>query len=265
MHRGLTLLTAAWTVLALCACAPEKPPEPPRNPTAEAKALVQGMGPAATCRNDRDCVVGKVQASCTLGTCFGLLTTDERPVRSLLVSRLADADRAVQQAAKPLLRAALESDVTTTGQKLAALAGLGELLRHDDDPDLRTAVRAMTGDRDANLAAAARLALGLSGDPTVRAGLLDDLRQGTELLRAEAARSLQPVAGEADVRRALVAALADPSPAVQMAVLTALAGQTRDPSVAAGMRELAAHVPGLAYEVGRLGVDLAAPATGGTR
>lgn len=252
-------------VVLLLACAPAPPPAPQRDVQAEAKALVQGLGPGATCRNDRDCVVGGVSAACMLGTCFGLLTTDERPVRSLLLSRLIDTDAPVQAAARPLLEAALESEVTTTGQKLAAISSLGEILRLHEDSALRLALRVWTSNRDANLAAAARLALGRAHDPTVRAELLLDLQTGTELLRAESARSLQPYAGEPEVRAALAAALVDTSPAVQMALVTSLAGQVTDPGVQQAMRELGLRVPGLRYEVERLGVPLAGMATGETR
>ena len=236
----------------LAACAEPLPPPAPRNPAAEAKVLVQGFGPGKTCRNDRDCELGAARAVCTLGTCFGLLTTDERVTRSLLLTRLAAADPAVQQAAAPGLLAALVSDTTTTGQRLAAIAGLGEVLAGREDAEIRTTLRLFAGNADEALAVTARLTLGRLGDREVQPALLEDLTRGTELLRAEAARALQRQVTDAAVCRALRLALADASPVVQLAAVQALAPVAADPEVRRELQQLAQRSPAVRYDIERL-------------
>lgn len=248
--RILVLLPLLTAPLTGCAQAPA--PATVRDYALEADALLHGLGPTKTCRNDRDCQEGAVRAVCTLGTCFGLLTTDERVTRSLLVERLGAADAPVQIAAlKPLLTA-LASETTTNGQKMAAIDGLGAVTVKQPNADVRTALRLAAASNDEALAATARLALGRSGDETVRPALLEDLTQGTELLRAEAARALAPGVEDAQVREALVASLQDGSPVVQLAVVRALAPVARHPQVSGKLTQLAARMPAFRYEVEQL-------------
>lgn len=247
MHR---LLSFALLLVLLPACAPAPAPVVHRDYPLEADALLHGLGPGKTCRNDRDCQEGAVCAVCTLGTCFGLLTTDERVTRALLVDRLAQADAPVQaEVIKPLM-AALTSDTTTNGQKLAAIDALAVVKKAPDE--VRVTLRLLASNADEALAATARLALGRSGDETVRPALLEDLTRGTELLRSEAARALQPAVQDPAVKQALVAALGDGSVVVQWAALHALAPVARDPVVAPKLREVAARLPAFRYEVEQL-------------
>ena len=101
----------------LAGCAQGPIPAAQRDFALEADTLLHGLGPGKTCRNDRDCQEGQARAVCTLGTCFGLLTTDERVTRALLVERLGLADRPVQTAAiKPLL-AVLGNDMARRSRR----------------------------------------------------------------------------------------------------------------------------------------------------
>ena len=242
----------------LTACAQPPPPVAPRDFTLEADALLRGMGPSWTCRNDRDCQQGEARAVCTLGTCFGLLTTDERVTRALLVERLGAADVKVQVAATRTLLDMLGNENATNGQKIAAIDGLAAVLAKTPNDEVQTLLRLFAADKDETLAVTARLALGRLGDPSVRAGLLEDLTRGTELLRAEAARALQPALADVQVKQALAAALQDPSPVVQLAALRALAPLVsdlkggRDPLVAGKLADLAARAPAFRYEVEEL-------------
>lgn len=238
-------------LVLIAGCAQQKPPVPTRDFDREAHALLQGLGPGTGCRNDRDCAEGQVQAACTLGTCFGLLTTDERPTRALLTDRLAHADVRVLRAAVPMLLGVLGADTTTTGQKLGSIEALAEVGRQAPNDEITLTLRLFSANHDEGLASAARLALGRMGDQTVQAALLQDLTLGTELLRAEAARALKPLAAAPEVRAGLVASLRDPSPIVQMAALIALDGQTRNAEVAAGLKALAVATPSLRYEAER--------------
>ncbi len=248
MQRLAQRLILGFTLVAGCAQPP--PPVAKRDYPLEADALLHGLGPGKTCRNDHDCQEGAVRAVCTLGTCFGLLTSDERVTRALLVERVAQADPPVQaEVVKPLL-AALASDTTTNGQKLGAIDGLSAVKKAPDE--VLVTLRLFAANTDEVLASAARLALGRMGDETVRLALLEDLTRGTELLRAEAARALQPAAQDASVKKALVTALGDGSAVVQLAAVRALAPVVQDRIVADKLRELAARTPAFRYEVEQL-------------
>ena len=238
--------------LVLPACAPAQTPVAYRDYALEADTIVHGLGPGRTCRNDRDCQEGQTRAVCTLGTCFGLLTTDERVTRALLVERLAQADKPVQLAAMKPLLAVLASDITTTGQKLAAVDGLAVVHGAATREDVLAALRLAAADANEALAADARLALGRLGDVAVRPALREDLTRGTELLRAEAAAALQGAVADPAVKAALVAALGDASPVVQLAALRALTAVAREPAVTAQLTELAARTPAFRYEVEQL-------------
>ena len=246
-HRMLLLLPA---LLAGCAQGPI--PAAHRDFALEADTLLHGLGPGKTCRNDRDCQEGQARAVCTLGTCFGLLTTDERVTRALLVERLGLAERQVQTAAiKPLL-AVLGNDMATTGQRIAAIDGLAAVQGKSGNAEVLDALRLLAAAKEESLAVTARLALGRLSDPAVRPELLEDLTRGTELLRAEAARALAPAVQDATVRAALMAALADGSPVVQLAALRALSPLAQDRAVSGKLGELAARTPAFRYEVEQL-------------
>lgn len=236
----------------LVACGQAPAPTVARDYELEADALLHGLGPTKTCRTDRDCPEGAVRAVCTLGTCFGMLTTDERVTRALLVERLAKADASVQRAAVKPLRAALASETSTIGQKMAAIDGLAAVMAAAQQPEIAVELRQYAAHKDESLAATARLALGRTGDATVRPALLEDLTRGTELLRAEAVRALAPAVRDAAVRDALVKALADSSPVVQLAALRALVPVAREAQVAAQLAALAERTPAFRYEVEQL-------------
>ena len=246
--------THRWLLvpMLLAGCTQAPAPLAVRDYPLEADALLHGLGPSQTCRNDRDCQEGAVRAVCTLGTCFGLLTTDERVTRALLVERLAAADARVQaETLKPLL-AALSSDTTTNGQKMAAIDGLAAVTAKKPNDEVTVALRLFAAHKDESLAATARLALGRAGDATVRPALLEDLTRGTELLRAEAARALASAVQDPGVQQALALALADASPVVQLAALRALTPVARTALVAGKLSELAARTPAFRYEVEQL-------------
>jgi hypothetical protein len=236
----------------LTSCAQPPPPVAVRDFKNEADALLHGLGATVTCRNDRDCQQGEVRAVCTLGTCFGLLTTDERVTRALLVERLAAADVQVQAAATQPLLEVLGNEAATNGQKIAAIDGLAAVLARTPNDEVQTLLRLFAAEKDETLAVTARLALGRLGDASVRAALLEDLTRGTELLRTEAARALQPAVADANVKLALGKALDDGSPVVQLAALRSLASVGRDPLVAGKLADLAAHAPAFRYEVEEL-------------
>lgn len=245
-------LDRALVLTLLLGCAPAPVPVAARDYPLEASALLHGLGAARVCRSDRDCQEGQVRSVCTLGTCFGLLTTDERVTRALLVERLALAGPRVHAEVRKPLLTALSSDTTTNGQKMAAIDGLAAAAPTPPNDELLVTLRLFAANPDEALAATARLALGRLGDVTVRSALLEDLTHGTELLRAEAARALQPAVSDTAVRQALALALQDSSPVVQLAALRALTPVAHQPGIAGKLAELAARTPAFRYEVEQL-------------
>ena len=269
---GAALLVAC---LAWCApaCRSAAPPVPARHAVRDAAALVDGYGPVRVCRGDHDCGQGGVTGSCVLGTCFGLLTTDNPAARHTLAERLRRADADVRAAAEVSLLAALGRAAATQGVRLGAVDGLGAVLQADHKPGVAAAcgaaclaLRAEAASTDPRLAVAARLALVRGGDATARAAVLDDLRMGTELLRAQAAYALADgAAGRQDpeVVAALLERMRDTSPVVQEAALRGLVPWAGRADVRAAMLELRAGAGAhLGYAID--GALAAAPAAGDT-
>jgi len=240
------------------------------DPVRAAAAITQGIGPSKVCRNDRDCGPG-AGGACVLGTCFGLLTTDNPASRRTLAEKLRQADPQIQAAAQATLLAALARPGTPQGARLGAIDGLGAVLRAaqeragaQDCAAACTALRAEAAAPDARIAVAARLALAHLGDATVRADVLADLRLGTELLRAQAAYALADgVRGRDDpvLLAALIERLRDASPVVQEAALRALAPWANRPDVRAALQALRA---GTGAHLG-YAIDRAMTAAGGAR
>ncbi len=252
----------------LCAgCKPSAAPAPVVDPVRAAAAITQGIGPAKLCRNDHDCGPG-AGGSCVLGTCFGLLTTDNPAARHTLAERLRQADPKIQAAAEATLLTALGRPGAPQGARLGSIDGLGAILQArgvaHDCAAACLALRAEAASPDARIAVAARLALAQVGDASVRATVLDDLRLGTELLRAQAAYALASGARgreDADVQAALVASLRDPSPVVQEAALRALTPWAQRPPVREALLALKA---GAGAHLG-YAIDEALSAAGGAR
>jgi hypothetical protein len=250
MRKGLLALG----ILTACHSAPP-PTVAMRDVTAEARVLVEGAGALRTCRNDHDCAVGPSQAACVLGACFGILSADSRTARQLVVSRLQAADLGVRKAAWPLLRKALDG-ADTSPLKVAAVDGAGALLEAEPDPagqcgPICEALRRQAAATDEHVAAAARLALGRAGDPTVVAALAMDLMRGTELQRTEAVRALVPAVkrGDAAAIQVVQARLQDPSPIVAEAALRALTPVIGRAELQPDLATLRYRAPHLAYAI----------------
>lgn len=259
---GLRVILGCGVALSLTACAVrnDKAPAVQVDPQAAVQALVTGLGPQHTCQVDQDCAGGGQSGACVLSTCFGLLSADNRTARRTLVERLARAPAAVQTAALPILVKYLDNDLRAPGERLAAIEGAGALLRTAVSPSSQRAalvdtLRKVAVSDDPYLAAAARVELATAGDGSSLPALLEDLVAGTELLRAEAARGmagLQPTPHADTAKRALVGALADPSPVVQLAALHALRTWCRDGEVRSALTALPGRgAPHLTYAVDR--------------
>ena len=235
-RRWLTLAgLAAVAVLWAGGCTAGTPPPATVAPASLVRALLQGQPTPSGCRADRDCAPpgATVHGLCTMGTCFGLLTVDAAPARTVLTDRLRRAPPPVRATAQASLLAALASWDGSGTAKQGAIAGLGALLAAD--PALLTpcgpacaALQAEAAAVDPRRAVSARLALGRAGFAPVGPELVEDARFGTELLRADAVDALAgltrgsgPVAMEA--RACLIAALADTSAVVQDAAVRGLA------------------------------------------
>lgn len=245
----------ALVVVATGCQAPERASVATQDPQKEAHALVEGLGGERSCRTDHDCAVGASEAACMLGACFGILTTDIRTARQLVVGRLRQASAPVRNAAWPLLKKAMTSS-DSSPLLLAAVDGTGALLAAQPDPPGQCgepclALRRAATSTEEHVAVAARLALGRAGDPTVVAALTADLQGGTELLRTEATRALEPALGRGDagIQAALLERLTDPSPVVQEAAIRALRTVAARPEVRAGLQAVKARTPHLAYPV----------------
>lgn len=270
------------TALGATACRGEsKTSVAHRDFPAEAKALVEGLGALRTCRTDRDCtpiepartallapkvqdpaqasrdpsLAPPIEAACVLGACFGILTADNRTARQTVVTRLRLADQGVRDAAWPMLKKVLDG-AESSPLRLAAVDGAGALLEAKPDAagqcgEICLAIRRELATPDEHVAAAARLALGRAGDPTVTASLVADLKHGTELQRTEAVRALAPAvrANEAGVVSAVLDRLQDPSPVVAEAAVRALAPVVGQPAVRDELERLRDRTPHLAYVI----------------
>ena len=237
-------------------CAPGQAVLPARDVRAEAHALLQGLGPARACVADADCAVGQTGGACALGTCFGLLTTDQRPIRRVIAERIGQVDPVLSAQLQTQLLA-LGSHDTAVGMRLAVVEGLGALLanRKCAEPGLLAGLVAAIADPTPSVAAAARVMLGHCGDETALPGLLEDSREGAELLRLESTAALRGYLarpGAATAKEALLARLLDSSPAVQRAAVTALLAYRADAEVPRALRQLVAgRAPHLRYFVER--------------
>ncbi len=266
-HRWI-LQTLAWHWVAgllLASCATKGAAAPARDLDREVMALLQGLGPTQACQDDRGCKVGSAAGACGLGTCFGLLTTDQRPLRKVLVQRIATAD--------PVLRDRLGRKLLTLAQRtdggnalrLATLEGLGAVWHGDGckNAEIEALVVAQVQDEDPRQAIVARLIAGSCGHAAALPGLLEDLATGTEQLRAESAVALagyrqgQPAAA---AKAALLQLLHDPSPVVIKAAAVALASRQAQPDVAAALQALTQdRAPHLGYLLQRQAADKEVP------
>jgi|GEM_PF-2725340 len=190
-----TCLAVAITVL--CACSQPSSPAPAAvDPEVAAKAVLLGTG--KTCEDDRGCGKAPAAGACLLGTCFGLLTSDSPAIRTVLVERLGQLTPQTQAFAERALLNALGHEDTSRRAQVAAIEGIGELLRNRDHAqcgEACTALRRFMKSTDVLLATSARLALANRADETVLDALLDDLRLGTPHLAVSAARGVIPYCG----------------------------------------------------------------------
>lgn len=244
--------TLAALMCAAAACQPSKPTAV-RDLAGEARALLQGLGPTKNCLSDMDCALGATKGACAVGTCLGLFTADQRPLRRVLLERIGHTDAPLRALVRTeLLRVAALAD-SGHGLRLASTEGLGTALRVANcrDDAVRTALVATLLVKDPTVAATARLGLGRCGDAAALPGLLEDAKTGSELLRAESSIALAGYPGDAGAASALLALLDDPSPVVQRAALLAL-GDGQSPQVAAHIqRTVHQRAPHLAYLLGK--------------
>lgn len=227
-------------------------------PAQQAAALVgqaTGLGVGTPCQTDQTCQAGDVRSLCVLGSCTGLLSTDQRPERAILLERLLAAPAAVRTAAEPALLAALDKPEAAPWQRLAATEGLAVLLEADGGVCARRAANCSTlerlaADDDTRIATAALLGLvrakaWLNGpeQPLVHERLTRLRDQGTELVRAELTRALAPwlhgPKPDAFAQALLLPLLVDASPVVQQLAVRALAPVAGQPDVAQALRAAA--------------------------
>ncbi len=257
-----------FVVAGLFACNSPPPAAPAVDAEQAVATLVDGLGPSRLCRADGDCLAGGEKGACSMGTCFGLLTTDSRAIRRVLVDRLARAPVAVRQAAGKRIQRVYNSPTAGIATRVAVLEAMGALGRaHLTEADgERLILRLALSDGDAQVAATARVELASLGDATALPGLTEDLAQGTELLRAEAVRGLQGYAGtpQAPEAKALIlTALADRSPVVQLAALRACQPWASEVAVRTALEQLVQErAPHLRYEVDNLLAPAKATAKG---
>ncbi len=248
-------------VALVAACTQQVEGAKPIDYKAQAQALIQGVPGKRVCKNDHDCGPSlqytplDEHGACVLGTCFGLLTADNRAARQVVLQRLRSTDDHVRIAATPLLLAALERTLSGPQLTLAAIEGLGAVLQASggigkDCAAPCVALRAQMTSSDPRLAAAARIALGHAGDSIAMPGLMEDLHLGTELLRCEAASALAVWIADDAVRAALIAQLSDASPVVVEAVVNVLIAQMTRPDVRVALDEVwRVRFPHLGYAV----------------
>lgn len=243
-------------LLAAVACGPSAPTVAPADPAQGATALVEGLGPRRLCQVDRDCDAGGQLGACVLGACCGVLSTDNRTARRVLVGRLEQAGKDLRAVAEGRLIAAYGAPPSGVTVRLGAVEGLGAVLR----PAPRATcgegcktLRAAMDDDDPRIAAAARVELASIGDNMSLPGLQEDAVEGTELLRAEALRGLRGLAKSAvDAQAKAIAlhALGDSSPVVQLAALRTLQAWRTDADVRARLTDFSTHqAPHLTYAV----------------
>lgn len=281
---GLALAALLAPVSAVLGGCAQTPAPAPAVPAAEqAAALVghaTGLGVGRPCQADSACQVGQVRSLCVLGTCTGLLSTDQRPERAVVLERLQAAPAAVRTAAEPALLTALDNPAAAPWQRLAAAEGLAVILAADGGSCARRAANCATlerlaADDDGRVATAALLGLvrakaWLNGpeQPLVRERLLRLRDAGTELVRAELLRALEPWLRLPDAEpfalQLALPLLEDPSAVVQQLAVRALAPAAARPDVAEALRTAAEQGDGaLTYLTER--ALLQASAGGGER
>ncbi len=281
LARGLAVVAL---VLAGCSQAGEPDPagEPPHsvaaNPTAG--AAVEGgvnaelvrrnilLGTGGVCDNDAGCGPSGARGVCVLGTCFGLLTTDSGAARAVLAMRLAAlpaplADGVVDELSRTLQRAeAMPGVRLSAAVGVAAVAGARGAASCGQSCEV---LKQLLDEPEVALAAVARHGLANAGERAVLAAVVRDLVDGTEHLRASAARSLAGLLGDgaavSETQLALMAALDDPSPVVRRIAAEVLVAGRLDAAVSAALdRARRKHPADLRYVVDR---GLYARSTGG--
>lgn len=201
-----------------------------------------------------------------LGTCFGLLTTDNPAAIATLLTRLRRLDLGGVAHVEELCGRLLWEPSAMPMQRYAAAAALSSIARQRPLGGCGQACEALTpalADRDGALAAEARTGLwrhDRSG--AALAALLDDLRHGSEHARVAAARALATplrstqTAGDT-LPPAAVAALTDclddASPALRSAAAHALATGAPIAAAAALTRARARRPWELGYALDRDG------------
>lgn len=201
------------------------------------------------------CQVGRVRALCVLGTCTGLLSTDQRPERAIVLERLEAAPAAVRAAAEPALLTALDNPAAAPWQRLAAAEGLAAILTADGGSCGRRAANCaklerLAADDDGRVATAALLGMvrakaWLNGpeQPVVHERLTRLRDAGTELVRAELLRALDPWLRQAEADafalQLALPLLTDASPVVQQLAVRALAPAASRPEVAKALQAAA--------------------------
>ena len=195
-------MTVVLAVIVTASCAePGSQPADRKTATASAPVVVSPeaavkrllLGSGEMCQDDRGCGESPFNGVCMMGTCFGLLTTDSAPARSVLCSRLAGATVELRKRAEAVLLKALVS-TTSTRARVATLEGLGALLSAAPTKpcaEVCTALRKESQSSDPQLASTARRALASRGDETVLDALLMDLQEGAPHLSCATARALR--------------------------------------------------------------------------
>lgn len=216
------------------------------------------MGTGQVCDDDRGCGVGAnplARGACVLGTCFGLLTTDAPAARATLVDRLAAMPADVQDAVVTRLDAHLWRPTAMPSVRVACAAGLAAIAEARGCGAACDVLQRLESEPDDALAAEARLGRCRAGLAAACAAAVTDLKQGSEHLRAAAARALgvgMRKTRDPDVTVALQAALQDRSPVVRRVAAEALVAFRDDAAIAASLEHARRQHPAdLGYVVDR--------------
>ncbi|HAN32785.1 MAG TPA: hypothetical protein DCQ06_14420 [Myxococcales bacterium] len=161
---------------------------PPQPAAKRAERIVVGLG--TSCTKDANCGPVGSRGACIMTTCFGLLTTENPAAQMTLLERLRVADPQVQAVAGRLLIQVASSNQSDRTGRIAAVRGLGTLLKRDVCNEACRSLRTIARSEDARLALLARLALSRRLDDTIIDDLMVDLERGTEQLRCAVARRM---------------------------------------------------------------------------
>lgn len=256
-------VAGALGLVTLVACVDPAPPTAPAPvaPTVEEAVRALLMGGGGICDDDRGCAVGAsplARGTCVLGTCFGLLTTDAPAARAVLAERIAALPKAVQDAAVSRMIEHLWRPTSMASVRQGSAAGLRAVARRrgiEACGEACDALARLRDEPDGALAAAGRHGLAEAGDDAARAATIVDLQQGSEHLRAAAARALGVALrrGRDDAAAlALQAALEDRSPVLRRIAAEALAPHAADAGIAASLAAARRRHPAdLGYVVDR--------------